>query len=197
MSSPPDTFRVVNEYAFVADSFSEITSMAWCTGTSVGDVIAGFQPGPDAIAAATLKETWVTAYELYDQGETARFVLVGALGDGVVVMAPSNCMSDSTLARLSHAGVCLGVALGDEIPAEVTYLEKGQVVVTFDGIAWQYDATPDVETVERWMATTPGGVEAWRTDYGIAAFRAGETLVGAAFDDQWLAREHTRVRIRD
>ncbi|MGI5285286.1 hypothetical protein ACQEVF_35465 [Nonomuraea polychroma] len=185
----------MNEYAFVADSFSEITSMAWCTGISVDDVIAGFHPGSDAIAAATLKDTWALAHELYYEG--TRFVLVGALGDGVVVMAPSNCMSDSTLARLSQAGACLGVALAEEIPPEVTYLEKGQVVVTFDGIFWQYDATPDVETVERWMATTPGGVEAWRTDYGIAAFRAGEALVGAAFDDQWLAREHARVRIRD
>lgn len=187
----------MDNYASITDSFSEYTSIAWCMGGGVDDVLAAFGVDPNAVTAATVEETWVTAEELYDQEETTRFVLVGALGDGIVVMAPSNCLGDGTLGRLSSTGACLYAVLSDFAPPVVTYLEKEQVVVTFDGIAWEYDATPDVETVERWMATPPGGVEAWRTRYTTAAFRAGEALVGAAFDEEWLAREHDRVRIRD
>jgi hypothetical protein len=89
--------------------------------------------------------------------KTTRFVLVGALGDGIVVMAPTNCLGDSTLTRLSFDGSVPVRSLEPVRPPGITYRDKGQVVVTFDGLAWEYDATPDVETVERWMATTPAG----------------------------------------
>jgi hypothetical protein len=78
-------------------------------------------------------------------------------------------------------------------PKKITYREKGQVVVTFDGIAWDYDATPDQETVERWMSTTPGGLKAWQTNYGTASLMTAEAIMGAPMDEQWLAREHTCI----
>ncbi|WP_214413869.1 DUF6461 domain-containing protein [Sphaerisporangium fuscum] len=186
----------MRDYAWPADSFDHITSIAWCTGAGVDDVLAAYRASQETVTASTFEAACVAANELlFDQKNSAALVFFGALGDGIVVMEPNRCMSDTVLARLSQTGKCLSVAWSDFVPPVVTYLERGQVVVTFDGIAWEYDATPDVETVERWMATTSGGVEEWQANYGTASLMAGEALVGAAFDEQWLAREHACVTI--
>lgn len=186
----------VHDYAWLADSFDGVTSIAWCTDTGVDDVLAAYRAGQETVTAATLEATCAAAHELYDPETSTAFALFGALGNGIVVIEPSTCTSDTVLTRLSQAGKCFSVAWSDFVPPVITYLENGRVVVTFDGIAWEDDATPDLETVERWMATTPGGVAGWQANYGTAALMAGEALVGATFDERWLAQEHTRVTIR-
>ncbi|MEV5897907.1 hypothetical protein [Nonomuraea fuscirosea] len=85
---------------------------------------------------------------------------------------------------------------GAEVPAHVTYREKGRIVVRFDAGGWEHVTTPDQETVERWMGTTPGGLEAWQADYGTASLMTAEAMLGAPMDEQWLAREHTCIEFR-
>ncbi|MGP4097197.1 hypothetical protein [Nonomuraea sp. KM90] len=69
-------------------------------------------------------------------------------------------------------------------------------MVSFEGTGWEYDATPDQETVERWMRTTPGGLEGWQANYGTASLMTAEAIMGAPMDEQWLAREHTCITHR-
>jgi hypothetical protein len=144
------------------------------------------------VTAATFREADEAAHFHLEEG--IPLLLAGALGHGVVLLEPGlPCVKTNERIRLSQAGACLDVGWSDHGPPMITYREKGQVVVTFDGIAWDYDATPDQETVERWMSTTPGGLKAWQTNYGTASLMTAEAIMGAPMDEQWLAREHTCI----
>lgn len=189
----------MNDYERSADVLSGITWITWCTGASVDDVLAVHGVGPNLVTAATLQATDFAAHDFLDEGIPV--LLVGALGNGIVLVEPLlPCVGDAQRTRLSQAGVCLSVGWGDFGPPQVTYMEQGHVVVTFDGIAWEYDATPDKETVERWMSTTPGGIEAWQNNYGVASLMAAEAIVGAPIDEHALHRkgrlEHVAALLR-
>ncbi|MEU8245751.1 hypothetical protein [Nonomuraea sp. NPDC048916] len=185
----------MTDYERVADALENTTWITWCTGATLDDVLAVYGGGRNLVTAATFDETDLAASDHLHLG--IPFLFAGALGHGVVLMEPGlPCVDDAERVRLSQAGVCLDVGWSDFGPAMITYMEKGHVVVTFDGIAWEYDATPDQETVEGWMSTTSGGLEAWQTNYGTASLMTAEAIMGAPMDEQWLAREHTCIKIK-
>ena len=185
----------MSDYERVADALGNTTWITWCTGATLDDVLALYGGGRNLPMTATFRETDEAAHFGLEEGTP--FLFAGALGHGVVLMEPGlPCVDDAERIRLSQAGVCLDVGWSDFGPAMITYRDEGQVEVTFDGIAWEYDATPDQETVERWMSTTPGGLEAWQTDYGTAALMTAEAIMGAPMDEQWLAREHTCISFK-
>ncbi|TXK39144.1 hypothetical protein [Nonomuraea sp. C10] len=185
----------MTDHKQVADALRNTTWITWCTGVTLADVLALYGGSHHLVTAATLSEAHKDAHFYLD--EDIPLLLAGALGHGVVLLEPGLpfVWTDERV-RLSQAGVCLDVGWSDFGPPFVTYREKGQVVVSFEGTGWEYDATPDQETVERWMSTTPGGLEAWRANYGIASLRTAEAIMGAPMDEQWLAREHTCITRR-
>ncbi|TDD46782.1 hypothetical protein E1286_19785 [Nonomuraea terrae] len=180
------------DYEQVADVLGNTTWITWCTGSTLDDVLALYGGGWNLPMTATFGEADEVAHLGIEEGIPVLFA--GALGHGVVLMEPGlPCVGTDERIRLSSAGVCLDVGWSDFGPPHVTYREKGHVVVAFEGIAWEYDATPDQETVERWMSTTPGGLEGWQNNYGTASLMTVEAIMGAPMDEQWLAREHTCI----
>lgn len=185
----------MTDYKQVADALRNITWITWCTGATLDDVLAIYGGGRNVVTAATFDETDEASSLQIEDG--IPFLLAGALGHGVVLMEPGlPCPGTDERGRLSQAGVCLDVGWSDFGPPFVTYSEKGRVVVSFDGLGWEDDATPDQETVERWMSTTPGGLEAWQTNYGMASLMTAEAILGAPMDERWLGREHTCIEFR-
>ncbi|MEV0616994.1 hypothetical protein AB0I81_27000 [Nonomuraea sp. NPDC050404] len=188
----------MTDYERVADALGNTTWITWCTGTTLAtldDVLAPDSGDWNPPTAATFSEADEAAH--LDMQEGMSVLLAGALGHGVVLLEPGlPFLGSGAQDRLSQAGACLDVGWSDFGPPFVTYREKGRVVVSFDGIVWEDDATPDQETVERWMSTTPGGLEGWQTNYGTASLMTAEAIMGAPMDEQWLAREHTCITRR-
>ncbi|MFC5825687.1 hypothetical protein [Nonomuraea insulae] len=185
----------MTDYKQVADALGNTTWITWCTGVTLDDVLTIYGGGRNLVTAATFDETGEASSLQIEDGIS--FLLAGALGHGVVLMEPGlPCVETDERIRLSQAGVCLDVGWSDFGPPHITYMEKGHVVVAFDGMTWDYDAKPDQETAERWMSTTPGGLEAWQNNYGTASLMTAEAIMGAPMDEQWLAREHTCIEFR-
>lgn len=185
----------MTDYEQVAGALGGTTWITWCTGATLDDVLALYGGSHHLVTAATLSEANEDAHFYLDEGTA--LLLAGALGHGVVLLEPGlPFVGTDERVRLSQAGVCLDVGWSDFGPPHVTYMEEGQVVVAFDGIAWEYDATPDQETAERWMSTTPGGLEGWQINHGTASLMTAEAIMGAPMDEQWLAREHTCITIK-
>ncbi|GAA3581937.1 hypothetical protein GCM10022419_074360 [Nonomuraea rosea] len=185
----------MTDYKQVADTLGNTTWITWCTGVTLDDVLAIYSGGRNLVTTATFRETDLAAHFGVEEG--IPFLFAGALGHGVVLLEPGlPFMETGAQARLSQAGVCLDVGWSDFGPPFVTYREKGRVVVSFEGTGWEYDATPDQETVEHWMSTTPSGLEGWQTRYRKASLMTAEAIMGAPMDEQWLAREHTCIEFR-
>ncbi|MGW3350338.1 hypothetical protein ACWDA3_44145 [Nonomuraea rubra] len=179
----------MTDYERVADALGNTMWITWCTGATLDDVLALYGGGWDPPTAATLREADEAAHLGVEEGLLVLFV--GALGHGVVLMEPLlPCVWTHERMHLSQAGVCLDVGWSDFATPFVTYSEKGHVVVRFEGTGWDYGATPDQQTVERWMSTTPGGLEGWQNNHGTASLMTAEAIMGAPMDEQWLAREH-------
>ncbi|MFB4282498.1 hypothetical protein ACBJ59_44895 [Nonomuraea sp. MTCD27] len=185
----------MTDYKQVADALGNTTWITWCTGATLDDVLAPYGGSHHLVTAATFSEANEDAHFYLEEG--IPLLLAGVLGQGVVLLEPGlPFMETDAQVRLSQAGVCLDVGWSDFGPPFVTYREKGRVVVSFEGTGWEYDATPDQETVERWMRTTPGGLEGWQANYGTASLMTAEAIMGAPMDEQWLAREHTCITHR-
>ena len=152
----------MSDYERVADALGNTTWITWCTGATLDDVLALYGGGRNLPMTATFRETDEAAYFGLEEGTL--FLFAGALGHGVVLMEPGlPCVDDAERIRLSQAGVCLTSAGAYPGSAMITYRDEGQVEVSFDG-SLEVRCTPDQETVERWMSTTPGGLERWQTD---------------------------------
>ncbi|MEV0829063.1 hypothetical protein [Nonomuraea rubra] len=185
----------MTDYEQVAEALGNTTWITWLTDATLDDVLALYSEGRNLPMTATFREADEAAHLGMEDGMPVLFA--GALGHGVVLMEPGlPCVGTDERIRLSPAGVCLDVGWSDFGPPFVTYREKGRVVVSFDGTGWEDDATPDQETVERWMSTTPGGLEGWQNNYGTASLMTAEAIMGAPMDDRWLAREHTCITRR-
>ncbi|MEV4225452.1 hypothetical protein [Nonomuraea sp. NPDC049725] len=180
----------MTDYERVAKALGDTTWITWCTDATLDDVLALYSDGWNLPVTATFGEADEAAHFGIEDGVPVLFA--GALGHGVVLMEPGlPCVGTDERIRLSSAGRCLDVGWSDFGPPFVTYREKGRVVVSFEGTGWEYDATPDQETVERWMSATPAGLKGWQTNYGTASLMTAEAIMGAPMNEQWLAREHT------
>ncbi|MFG2077825.1 hypothetical protein [Nonomuraea maritima] len=185
----------MTHYEQVADALRNTTWITWCTGVTLDDVLARYNGSGHQVTTATLSKAEEDASFCLE--ENVPLLFAAELGHGVVLLEPAlPFLETGAQEHLSPTGVCLDVGWSDFGPPFVTYREKGRVVVSFDGIDWEGDATPDEETVERWMSTTPGGLEAWQRNYGTASLMTAEAIMGAPMDEQWLAREHTCITPR-
>lgn len=163
------------------DQFDAALALTWCSATSLDDVLAAFNIPAEEARPATL----VDIHEVR--------LLTGRIGKGTLVIQPNDSPTTETLTALAQHGPCLSVHWSDFVPARVSYRTRDGLVAAFDAGDWEFSSELGVESVERWVTTTPAGREIWEDNWALATLITAEALCQATVDDEWVRAVHLGV----
>lgn len=160
---------------------SNVLLFTWCSAATTEDVLA---------ACDISREIAEPMEFLGDDID----ILIGRLGNGTVIMDYSvDYFTPRALPALAQYGPCLSAAWCDEVPAIVSYYTDAGRVVRFDASDRDWDPEPNLASVERWIAVTPGGTEVWDNRWRRAILLTAEALLQATIDEEWMRSTHVGV----
>ncbi|MFI6710655.1 hypothetical protein ACIBF7_29745 [Nonomuraea sp. NPDC050478] len=160
---------------------NNVLALTWCSAATTDDVLAACHIPPE-----------ITEPMKFLGGDVD--MLIGRLGTGTVILDYSvDCPTPGALPALARQGPCLRAAWCDEVPAIVSYHHQDGRMIEFDAASRDWYPNPDLASVERWIATTPGGKESWDDRWGRAVLVTAEALVEASVDEEWMRSMHLGV----